>query len=158
MKDSITSYTNVGKSGLFVRFINLGITLLRFYSLHWAWTSLINFGLTASSDPEAMSSCNARTERACSMTNTHCDKSGGLFWKIKVWILDSELFYLAIICNKNVSPCRQCFQGDIVCCQTLLQRGLHALLYLCRTGTPYLPKFWKSRIKKYCKLKALGIF
>lgn len=35
-----------------------------------------------SSDPAAVtSSCRARTERACSMTNTHVDKSGGMFCK-----------------------------------------------------------------------------
>ena len=35
--------------------------------------------LTASSPP--MSSWSALTDRACSMTNTHCDRSGGTFCK-----------------------------------------------------------------------------
>jgi len=28
------------------------------------------------------SSCKALTDNACSMTNTHCDKSGGIFYNI----------------------------------------------------------------------------
>lgn len=32
------------------------------------------------SEPAAVTnSCNARTDSACSMTNTHCDRSGGIF-------------------------------------------------------------------------------
>lgn len=32
------------------------------------------------SEPAAVTnSCKARTESACSITNTHCDKSGGMF-------------------------------------------------------------------------------
>jgi len=43
------------------------------------------------------SSCKALTDNACSMTKTHCDKSGGIFYK-KLWkkIIISLIFYLNI--------------------------------------------------------------
>lgn len=35
--------------------------------------------LTVSEPAAVTSSCKALTDRACSITNTHCDKSGGMF-------------------------------------------------------------------------------
>lgn len=35
--------------------------------------------LTVSLPAAVTNSCNARTDSACSITNTHCDKSGGIF-------------------------------------------------------------------------------
>lgn len=37
--------------------------------------------LTVSFPAAVTNSCKALTERACSITKTHCDKSGGIFWK-----------------------------------------------------------------------------
>jgi hypothetical protein len=41
------------------------------------------YTLTDSDEAAVTSSCKARTERACSMTKTHCDKSGGAFCRLK---------------------------------------------------------------------------
>ncbi len=40
--------------------------------------------LTASSVPDVTNSCSALTESACSITNTHWDRSGGKFWKKQI--------------------------------------------------------------------------
>lgn len=36
--------------------------------------------ITASASLDDIISCKARTDKACSITNTHWDKSGGTFW------------------------------------------------------------------------------
>jgi hypothetical protein len=39
--------------------------------------------LTVSEPAAVTSSCKARTDKACSITNTHCDRSGGMFWNME---------------------------------------------------------------------------
>ena len=55
--------------------------LLLFQSKYFKWTK---YFLTASASLEEMISCRARTERACSITNTHWERSGGTFWNSKI--------------------------------------------------------------------------
>ena len=58
----------------------------------WCFKTIhFNISFTASSAPDVMSSWRARTDKACSMTNTHWAKSGGTFYRDKNGTLHSKL-------------------------------------------------------------------
>ena len=73
---------------------NIWNILLLFQSKYFKWTK---YFLTASASLEEMISCRARTERACSITNTHWERSGGTFCEIvKLSILNfCNVFYVS---------------------------------------------------------------
>ena len=73
---------------------NIRNILFLFQSKYFKWTK---YFLTASASLEEMISCRARTDRACSITNTHWERSGGTFWNI-FRVLQCYLFsYYSIV-------------------------------------------------------------
>ena len=66
--------------------------------------------LTDSEAEAVTSSCRARTESACSITNTHWDKSGGLFWKknsISANVHKNIILVIILYCSGKKTPFQQ---------------------------------------------------
>ena len=110
---------------------NIRNILFLFQSKYFKWTK---YFLTASASLEEMISCRARTERACSITNTHWERSGGTFWNSK--IVNIELLQ-CFLCQHL--PCPQCSPGSTAGSRIPQPRDKLSRPSLCRRDTPCPP-------------------
>lgn len=108
------------------------------------------------SEPAAVTnSCKARTERACSITNTHCDRSGGMFCNCKqkrATFSLSARFILKVVRVKNWAaihtlntlPYPRYSRGNSVDYQIPRLPGTLFHRLPCRTDIPYPPTNFNS--------------
>lgn len=116
-----------------------------------------------SSDPAAVtSSCRARTERACSMTNTHVDKSGGMFCKytnrtcywISLYIQEknfSNIFSIILLIKKRGVVSRKIFswawKTETTFFYKLFLNCLIVKIKSCRLSKMFYHAYFKILIK-----------
>ena len=107
------------------------------------------------SEPAAVTnSCKARTERACSITNTHCDRSGGMFCKQRkqkhatfslspspplLYFVSSTGNNWAAVRTLNTLPYPRYSRGNSVDYQIPRLPGKLFHRLPCRTDIPYPP-------------------
>lgn len=60
---------------------------------------IMKWYVTVSEPAAVTNSCRALTERACSITNTHCDRSGGMFYNHRMLDINTIHWYRSVTIN-----------------------------------------------------------